>query len=258
MKLSRLGLLGLVSLLSYTAMVVFSPLTYPGYDWRLKMKKITVCILAFLMMSSLCACGRFSVPQQDATGDTKIMPSPTEEPEVQLEADDLIGPWYLGSTNNDLGKIAELFAGYAEWGASMEIRSDGKISWYIGAVGGSGTYAVDGDTLTAVLQQATKDAASAPQDWTVDFKGITVDRSTLLAMNYGETTALWSRGEAPDDSAMEESWKAAFEASLFEGYGVMPERYEDLGDGFYQVYVVIDGNSVPYVTVNSATGDYHG
>ncbi len=28
-----LGLLGMVSLLSYTAMVVFSPLAYPGYDW---------------------------------------------------------------------------------------------------------------------------------------------------------------------------------------------------------------------------------
>ncbi len=27
------GLLGVVSLLSYTAMVVFSPLAYPGYDW---------------------------------------------------------------------------------------------------------------------------------------------------------------------------------------------------------------------------------
>ena len=29
----KLGLLGLVSLLSYTAAVVFSPLAYPGYDW---------------------------------------------------------------------------------------------------------------------------------------------------------------------------------------------------------------------------------
>ena len=29
----RLGLLGVVSLLSYTAAVVFSPLAYPGYDW---------------------------------------------------------------------------------------------------------------------------------------------------------------------------------------------------------------------------------
>ena len=28
-----LGLLGVVSLLSYTAAVVFAPLGYPGYDW---------------------------------------------------------------------------------------------------------------------------------------------------------------------------------------------------------------------------------
>ena len=33
MKLSKLGLCGIISLLSYTAMVVFSPLAYPGYDW---------------------------------------------------------------------------------------------------------------------------------------------------------------------------------------------------------------------------------
>lgn len=33
MKLRKLGIFGLFSLLSYTAMVVFSPLAYPGYDW---------------------------------------------------------------------------------------------------------------------------------------------------------------------------------------------------------------------------------
>lgn len=33
MKLSKLGLFGILSLLSYTAMVVFSPLAYPGYNW---------------------------------------------------------------------------------------------------------------------------------------------------------------------------------------------------------------------------------
>lgn len=31
--IERLGLLGIVSFLSYTAAVVFSPLAYPGYDW---------------------------------------------------------------------------------------------------------------------------------------------------------------------------------------------------------------------------------
>lgn len=33
MKLSRLGICGVISLVSYAAMVVFSPLAYPGYDW---------------------------------------------------------------------------------------------------------------------------------------------------------------------------------------------------------------------------------
>lgn len=33
MKLEHLGIFGVISLMSYTAMVVFSPLAYPGYDW---------------------------------------------------------------------------------------------------------------------------------------------------------------------------------------------------------------------------------
>ena len=45
---------------------------------------------------------------------------------------------------------------------------------------------------------------------------------------------------------------------LFSKYGVLPECYEDLGDGIYQVYVEVGGEIVPFVTVNSATGDYHG
>lgn len=32
-RLRMLGVFGIISLLSYTAMVVFSPLSYPGYDW---------------------------------------------------------------------------------------------------------------------------------------------------------------------------------------------------------------------------------
>ena len=59
-------------------------------------------------------------------------------------------------------------------------------------------------------------------------------------------------------SGEDEDWKRDFEESLLENYGVVPERYEDLGDGIYQVYVEIDGKSVPYVAVDSATGDYHG
>lgn len=33
MKLSKLGICGIISFLSYAAMVLFSPLKYPGYNW---------------------------------------------------------------------------------------------------------------------------------------------------------------------------------------------------------------------------------
>ena len=33
MKLEKLGVCGIISFLSYTAMVLFSPLAYPGYNW---------------------------------------------------------------------------------------------------------------------------------------------------------------------------------------------------------------------------------
>ena len=61
-----------------------------------------------------------------------------------------------------------------------------------------------------------------------------------------------------DESSEDEPWKAALADELFEKYGVLPEYYEDLGDGIYQVYVEVGGEIVPFVAVNSATGDYHG
>ena len=58
--------------------------------------------------------------------------------------------------------------------------------------------------------------------------------------------------------AEEAPWQKNFADELLEKYGVLPEYYEDLGDGIYQVYVEVGGEIVPFVAVNSATGDYHG
>ena len=63
---------------------------------------------------------------------------------------------------------------------------------------------------------------------------------------------------ANEDDVADDAWKAAFEKSLLENYGVKPDHYEELENGVYQVYVEIDGKVVPYVAVDSATGDYHG
>lgn len=64
-------------------------------------------------------------------------------------------------------------------------------------------------------------------------------------------------GESPS-FAPEEAWKTAFEESLRENYSVRPHHYEDIGNGVYQVYVEIEGKVVPFVAVDSATGEYHG
>ena len=61
-----------------------------------------------------------------------------------------------------------------------------------------------------------------------------------------------------DESSEDEPWKTALADELFEKYGVLPEYYEDLGDGIYQVYVEVGGEVVPFGTVDSATGEYHG
>ncbi len=63
---------------------------------------------------------------------------------------------------------------------------------------------------------------------------------------------------AGSTSAQGEAWKIDFEKDLFKNYQVKPDHYEDLGNGIYQVYVVLNGKVVPFVTVDSATGDYHG
>ena len=87
----------------------------------------------------------------------------------------------------------------------------------------------------------------------------TTQPETTQAPTIKETTpAVETVLTAETTASTEEAWKTEFEKSLLENYGVTPEYYEDLGNGIYQVYVNIDGKVVPYVVVDSATGDYHG
>lgn len=55
-----------------------------------------------------------------------------------------------------------------------------------------------------------------------------------------------------------DAWKTEFEADLKEKYGVEVDHYEFIGGTSYQAYVKINGQIVPYVCVDSATGNYHG
>ena len=110
--------------------------------------------------------------------------------------------------------------------------------------------------LTAVMVLSLSACGKLP---TPDKNESSVSAGTQVEpSNEGNTPANESSTEDADTSANDEAWKKEFEKSLLENYGITPDHYEDLGDGVYQVYVEIDGKVVPYVAVDSATGDYHG
>lgn len=90
---------------------------------------------------------------------------------------------------------------------------------------------------------------------------LTACEKTRQADGNGRPAAAVEQAEPAERTAAltgNDAWKVEFEKSLLENYGVVPDHYEDLGGGVYQVYVEIDGKIVPYVAVDSATGDYHG
>ena len=245
------------------------------------MKRLTTLFLTMILCFSLEACGRKTEPALDpqetlqketestesgGAAAPKETTEATEEP-IQLNYE-LIGPWHLDENKNNLAAFAdslELFPGYGEWGAGMEIRGNGEMSWHIGAEGWHGTYYVEGNTLHGLL---TSDLEESTQNWELR---ITAENGTPgLEMDYKDMTIYWVYGDQEETASgntvpsnwekatEDEPWKAALAEDLFETYGVLPEYYEDLGDGIYQVYVEVGGEIVPFVAVNSATGDYHG
>ena len=73
-----------------------------------------------------------------------------------------------------------------------------------------------------------------------------------------ETACEETGATIPTQEVETEDWKNNLTQSLFDNYGVIPKYYVDLGNGMYQVYCEVGGEVVPFVTVDSATGDYHG
>ena len=246
------------------------------------MKRITTLLLALILCLSMGACSRKTEPVSGAQENQTEAASPEETGKTNPESTnaapaettdaaqapivldlELVGPWHLDAEKNDLTAFADsldLFPGYGEWGASMEIRGNGEMSWYIGAEGWHGIYSVENHTLHALL---TSDLEQAQQSW--EFRIISENGTTGLEMDYQDMTIYWVYGDQEDTlppnwekATEDEPWKIALAEDLFAKYGVLPEYYEDLGDGIYQVYVEVGGEIVPFVAVNSATGDYHG
>lgn len=248
------------------------------------MKRFTALLLAVILCLSSEACGmktelspnpqeihtQATVQKETEATESSIAASPEEttgamEEPISLNLE-LVGPWHLDQSENDLARFSDsldLFPGYGEWGASMEIRGNGEMSWHIGAEGWHGTYSVEKNILHAHL---TSDLDQSPRNW--DLRITWENGTTGLEMDYPDMTIYWVYGDQEETgntvpsnwekATEDEPWKVALAEDLFAKYGVLPEYYEDLGDGIYQVYVEVGGEIVPFVAVNSATGDYHG
>ena len=113
--------------------------------------------------------------------------------------------------------------------------------------------------LTACGKPGTEPTQTTPESQTQTTPATTggSDFTTPAQTTY-TTPAQSNPATSGEETVQEAPWQKALAESLMENYGVMPVHYEDLGDGYYLVYVEVGGQTVPFVTVNSATGEYHG
>ncbi len=112
------------------------------------------------------------------------------EPAAAVTVEQLVGPWQLAPDENDEAAIGEAFPGAMEFGSSMEIRSDGRISWYVGAAGVRGTYTLSGDILRAEMIDDADNTSL-----TVELTARQKDGRLVLEMEYQNVRLCWSQGE---------------------------------------------------------------
>ena len=167
------------------------------------MKKYVFGLLVAAMVMSLCACNletnRKEQPTDDTTVESTVAIDKKEEAKQEEESEqaevsvDLVGPWHLDSEKNDLNAFEEIFPAYAEFGAGMEIKSNGQMSWYIGAAGGCGSYSLTGDILHAELISDMEQT-----DMPMDFQVVVENETVGLKMEYQNMTVYWTYGDNED------------------------------------------------------------
>ena len=139
--------------------------------------------------------------------DVERVPEAVEEesqPDA-VTADDLVGPWHLVEDEKDNATAMAAIPGATEFGSSMEIRSDGHISWYIGADGGIGIYSLSGNILSADM---TNDFEGSPMK--MEFTVEKTDGVLFLYTEYKGLLLCWSQGEGETGKGGEDESETSY------------------------------------------------
>ena len=142
------------------------------------------------------------IPQPEGTSASEE----TTKPEtVTLAAEDLVGPWHLAEEEKDNATAIEAIPGAMGFGSSMEIRSNGNISWYIGAEGGTGTYSLSGNVLSSDM---TSDFDGSPMK--MEFMAEKSGSVIFLYTEYKGLLLCWSQGEDETGKGGEDTGEADY------------------------------------------------
>ncbi len=238
------------------------------YAMKNHKKIMTTRLLAAILLLAVCMAGcaapaepNSGVPSEtDAPAESDGSGAPADAPQAltlpildEIDADVTVGT--AGSSLLAVQAAVKLL----DWGVNTGLDTD-EIS---GAV--SAWLTTKNDDRTECLQklelvdEAYQKLLTDEARELLDDAGCAEVEITWGSEPVEPVEAIMRSAGLRDADSGDAAWDVAgFEKSLLENYGVTPYHYEDLGDGVYQVYVEIDGEIVPFVTVDSATGDYHG
>lgn len=80
------------------------------------------------------------------------------------------------------------------------------------------------------------------------------ENTNVIQESLSSQEQITTEQETPIDD-----WKTVFEKNLYENYKVTVKNYVDYGNGYFGVFVnEVDTGDQAFVTVNSATGNFHG
>ncbi len=153
------------------------------------MKKMLCFLLAALMLAG-CAKRTEAPAVSQATEPVEVQTIPAPEPaKVLTEIDELVGPWYLDSAKNDMEEMRVLFGTSIGSGTAMEVRSNGQISFSIGAgTGGAGSYRFDGEVLDGTFV-----SYSGSREESYSFTVVREGDKLWLKQDIYDTTVYWTQ-----------------------------------------------------------------